>query len=57
MNYKRIQEFRSSVYELLNFAKDATFELMDAVLTTRNVYSLADFSSVSALVYSWVNFS
>ena len=44
MNYKQLQEFRASVYELLNFAKDATFELMDAVLTTRNSYSLADFS-------------
>jgi hypothetical protein len=44
MNYKQLQEFRKLVYELLNFAQDATFELMDAVLTTRNVYSLADFS-------------
>jgi hypothetical protein len=44
MNYKKLQEFRQQVYELLNFAQDATFELMDAVLTTRNVYSLADFS-------------
>ncbi len=44
MNYKQLQKFRQQVYELLNFAKDATFELMDAVLTTRNVYSLADFS-------------
>ena len=44
MNYKQIQEFRASVYDLLNFAKDATFELMDAVLTTRNAYSLAEFS-------------
>ncbi len=42
MKYKRIQEFRQEVYELLNLAKDATFELMDAVLTTRNAYSLAD---------------
>jgi len=44
MNYKQIQKFRQQVYELLNFAQDATFELTDAVLTTRNVYSLADFS-------------
>jgi hypothetical protein len=44
MNYKQLQKFRQQVYELLNFAQDATFELMDAVLTTRNVYSLADFS-------------
>ena len=44
MNYKQLQEFRQQVYDLLNFAQDATFELTDAVLTTRNVYSLAEFS-------------
>ena len=44
MNYKQLQEFRKLVYDLLNFAQDATFELTDAVLTTRNVYSLAEFS-------------
>jgi hypothetical protein len=44
MNYKQLQKFRQQVYELLNFAQDATFELMDAVLTTRSVYSLAEFS-------------
>ena len=32
MNYKQLQKFRQQVYELLNFAQDATFELMDAVL-------------------------
>lgn len=44
MNYKQLQKFRQQVYELLNFAADATFELTDAVLTTRNVYCLAEFS-------------
>ena len=44
MNYKQLQEFRQQAYELLNFAQDATFELTDAVLTTRNVYSLAELS-------------
>ena len=44
MNYKQLQEFRKLVYDLLNFAADATFELTDAVLTTRNAYSLAEFS-------------
>jgi hypothetical protein len=44
MNYKQLQEFRQQVYDLLNFAQDATFELTDAVLTTRNVYSLAELS-------------
>lgn len=44
MNYKQLRLFRQQVYDLLNFAKDATFELTDAVLTTRNAYSLAEFS-------------
>jgi hypothetical protein len=44
MNYKQLLLFRQQVYDLLNFAKDATFELTDAVLTTRNAYSLAEFS-------------
>lgn len=37
----RLKEFRQSAYEYLCKAKDATFELMDAVLLTRNAYSLA----------------
>lgn len=44
MKYKQLLLFRQQVYDLLNFAKDATFELTDAVLTTRNAYSLAEFS-------------
>ncbi len=41
---EKLQEFRINAYNFLGFAKDATFELMDAVLTTRNAYCLADFS-------------
>jgi hypothetical protein len=40
----RLQELRQSAYEYLCKAKDATFELMDAVLLTRNAYSLAELS-------------
>ncbi len=43
-NIAQLQRFRQQAYNLLGGAKDATFELMDAVLTTRNVYCLADFS-------------
>ncbi len=43
-NIAQLQRFRQQAYNLLGLAKDATFELMDAVLTTRNVYCLADFS-------------
>jgi hypothetical protein len=37
----QLKDFRQAAYNLLCKAKDATFELMDAVLLTRNAYSLA----------------
>ena len=36
--------FRSGVYTLLGNAKDALFDLMDAVLVTRSVYSFVELS-------------
>ena len=39
---QKLQNFRNEVYQLLGPAKDSTFELMDAVLITRNVYSFGD---------------
>ncbi|MEG3909768.1 NF041680 family putative transposase [Microcoleus sp. w2-18bC1] len=44
MNSERLRKFRQAAYELLVVAKDATFELMDAVMTTRNASCLAEFS-------------
>jgi hypothetical protein len=44
MKSDKLQEFRQATYKLLGKAHDATFELTDAILTTRNAYSLADFS-------------
>jgi DDE superfamily endonuclease len=44
MNSERLKDFRQAAYELLVQAKDATFELMDAVMTTRNASCLAEFS-------------
>ncbi len=43
-NIRKLQKFRTETYNLLGFAKDSTYDLMDAVLTTRTAYSLADFS-------------
>ena len=40
----KLWELRQAGYECLCRAKDATFELMDAILLTRNVYSLGDLS-------------
>ena len=44
MKSDKLQEFRQAAYKLLGKAHDATFELADAILTTRTAYSLADFS-------------
>ncbi|NES22823.1 MAG: transposase [Symploca sp. SIO3E6] len=40
----QLTEFRTRAYNCLGFAKDAAFELSDAVLTTRNATCLADFA-------------
>jgi len=44
MKNARLEEFRQVAYKYLGRAKDATFELTDAILLTRNVYSIADLS-------------
>jgi hypothetical protein len=44
MNFEPLQTFRQEIHQLLTKAKDATFELMDAVMTTRQASSLAEFS-------------
>lgn len=44
MNSERLKDFRQAAYDLLVKANDATFELMDAVMTTRNASCLAEFS-------------
>jgi hypothetical protein len=49
MNSERLKDFRQAAYELLVRAKDATFELMDAVMTTRNAACLAEFSRASVI--------
>ena len=44
MKYDRYRKFRQQTYQMLGKAKDATFELMDSVMTTRNASCLAEFS-------------
>nr|WP_225912412.1 hypothetical protein [Nostoc flagelliforme] len=43
----------SSSLQILGRAKDATFELTDAILLTRNVYSLADLSLSPVFRRKW----
>ncbi|WP_282440337.1 hypothetical protein [Brasilonema sp. UFV-L1] len=41
MKRAKLEEFRQAAYKYLGRAHDATFELTDAILLTRNAYSLA----------------
>ena len=44
MKYERYRKFRQQTYQMLGKAKDASFELMDSIMTTRNSSCLAEFS-------------
>ena len=45
--FAQLREFRQATYQCLCRAKDATFELIDAILLTRNAYSLVLGSNAS----------
>jgi len=47
MKFEQLYEFRQQAYECLGKAKDATFELADAVMTTRHVSCARRFGSQS----------
>ncbi|EKF04576.1 NF041680 family putative transposase [Tolypothrix sp. PCC 7601] len=53
MKRARLEEFRQAAYTHLSKAHDATFELTDAILLTRNVYSLADLSLSPVFRRKW----
>ncbi|BCL35445.1 NF041680 family putative transposase [Nostoc sp. MS1] len=53
MKRAKLEEFRQAAYNHLGRAHDATFELMDAVLLTRNAYSLADLALSPAFRRKW----
>jgi hypothetical protein len=44
MIFQKLQEFRKSIYEYLGTAKDAVFEIMDAVLTSPSINSYVSLS-------------
>ena len=52
-NINRLQKFRNDTYNLLGFAQDSTYDLIDAVLTTRKADSLADFSLSPLFKRQW----
>ncbi|MFN6460428.1 MAG: hypothetical protein RMZ41_001090 [Nostoc sp. DedVER02] len=51
--FAQLREFRQAAYQSLCRAKDATFEMMDAILLTRNAYSLADLSMCPVFRRQW----
>lgn len=51
--FTQLQEFRQAAYQCLCRAKDATFEMTDAILLTRNAYSLADLSMCPVFRRKW----
>ena len=51
--FAHLREFRQAAYKCLCKASDATFELMDSILLTRNAYSLADLSLCPVFLRKW----
>lgn len=49
----QLKQFRSCVYTILGKAKDALFDLMDAVLVTRSVYSFVELSVSPVFRRQW----
>ena len=53
MTLDKLKQFRSGVYTILGNAKDALFDLMDAVLVTRSVYSFVELSLSPVFRRQW----
>lgn len=53
MKRPRLEQFRQAAYEYLGRAKDATFELTDAILLTKNIYCLAELSLSPVFRRKW----
>jgi DDE superfamily endonuclease len=53
MTLEKLKQFRTGVYSILGNAKDALFDLMDAVLVTRSVYSFAELSISPVFRRQW----
>src|SRR4028118_2006665 len=51
--FAQLKGFRQDAYDYLGKAYDATFELIDAVMLTRNAYCLADFSLCPVFRRKW----
>jgi hypothetical protein len=56
MNFQQLQLFRQQAYQRLGLAKDPTFELADAAMTTRQVSCASRFGSQSLISASVVKY-
>ncbi len=53
MTFDQLKQFRTKAYTILGNAKDALFDLMDAVLVTRSVYSFVELSQSPVFRRKW----
>lgn len=53
MKFEQLQKFRQQAYQCLGNAKDATFELADAVMTTRHISCLGDLAMSALFRREW----
>jgi hypothetical protein len=53
MKIEKLKKFRQTAYQLLGNGKDATMDLMDAVLVTRSVGSDLDVVVKAQCFVSW----
>lgn len=53
MTFDKLKQFRTKAYTILGNAKDALFDLMDAVLVTRSVYSFVELSVSPVFRRKW----
>lgn len=52
-NFDKLREFRHKAYALMRNGRDALFDLMDAVLVSRSVYSFAELSISPVFRRQW----
>ena len=53
MTFDQLKQLRSRAYTILGNGKDALFDLMDAVLVTRSVYSFVELSGSAVFRRQW----
>lgn len=53
MIFEHLQQFRQEIYDSLGYAKDAVFELMDAVLTSSSIPSFVSLSQSPVFRRQW----